>query len=188
MAELNTFPVSALISYFSRFSETTLERMRQIYDELQNRTYTPGKAMSDALSFWIDGTMGWWEAWQMSAVGPVPTLFVKMRPDDEVADIGEIPVAVRNKGALETTDLVRLGTPAGLQTGGSPSRLLEKEDLQVGWAQSGRPHLVVQVHRIQPPGAKTAAAKAPKLTPGLYQSLVLVDQKLLAIVHIFVAE
>ena len=172
MARQYTLPMSAWVNFANHMMESSVERMQEASERLQDRKYQPSDWLADAVGFWMDGVDAWWCTFQQTIAGPIPFVFIKMRPDEEAASY-EFPLRHVRGSTLKATDLVKLD-------GASPGKALW---VSAAWA-GGRPNCaVIQVH-----GLDNERLKKPKkrLDKGLYQSSVHMDEKLVAIVQILV--
>lgn len=171
MSRPYTFPMGAWINFANTVAEASLERMQEITEAIQNRTYQPSDWITDAMGFWVDGMNGWWSAVQQNATGPVPFAFIRMAADEEAATT-EIYVPKLSKSDLRWTDLVRLGD----------GKSSEPLNIEVRWDSDKPACLIVDAKGMTNTGPN---AKKP-LTPGLYQSSIIIDDKLVGIVQILV--
>jgi hypothetical protein len=171
MATLYSYPFSAWISYYNQFAESALERFQEIGEELENRTYKPEQLLSDVLGFWWQGATSWWDVMQQTAGGPVPIVFIKMRPDEESAST-DFPAPRRGSGQPTMTPLGKISEPSRAPARGAKTK---KPDVEVQWLDK-RSCVAVTVHGLD----------GTILEPGLYQASVHYDEKLLAIVQVLV--
>jgi len=72
------------LGYLSFLSDRSMATWNQALQDIQDRKYDPGKAMSDMLGLWNDAAVGWFAAWR-GADQMVPTLFFDLAGDDESA-------------------------------------------------------------------------------------------------------
>lgn len=198
MARLSTLPLSTWIRYYTQFAEQTMDRVQGIIDDLEHDSYSVNKLMSDAAIFWSDATFGWWNAMRLSAAGPVPTVFLQMHPDSDALSPENIYVDVGRQGVPpEITELVRLGPegPANAKAtqASGADQVPTSKHLTAEWDAEKPGCLQICVHRIHPPGKgakvdERALKSTPKFRPGHYQSLIHMDGKLLAVVHLLVTD
>lgn len=213
MPRLEMFPLNTWIRFFSNTGAQSLERIQEALEKLENEKYSPEKFMSDSVLMWADLMNGWWNAVRQSISGPVPTVFMKVLSDDQAGAQRDIPVdAIDTDGKIECTPPVRLGevtatakmrapSATGKKRGLAAAADMSGDNLQVGWHPGKKRCLRVDVHRILPlktpakttkKGTRARAGEAqkttPRFNPGLYQSLVHVNGKLLAQVMILVEE
>jgi hypothetical protein len=182
MAKLNTPPLAPWIRFFSGFTERTFDRVQEAVDAIEEETYTPARFMSDGVRFWLDITVGWWNAMQAAALTPTPIVFLKILPNRESVKAEPLPVTIGDKTKLNTTPLIRLGGGDGdREIGEKP----EADNLEV--RMGVKPGcLSVTYHLVPPPQEGRARKELPQLTPGVYQSLVHANNKLVAVVQLLV--
>jgi hypothetical protein len=180
MARQYTLPMSAWVNFANHIVESSIERMQEASERLQDRKYQPSDWFSDVAGFWMDGADAWWSTFQQTVAGPIPFVFIKMRPDEEAASS---PVFLRHVpgSTLEATDLVRFGGAAR----NAPS-------VDAVWV-GGRPNCAaIEVRGLGRNEAQNPKDEAQKprirLDKGLYQSSVHMDEKLVAIVQILVED
>lgn len=179
MAGLYTFPMSALINFYNVVAETSLERMQEMAEAIQNRRYQPSDFITDALGFWVDGANGWLSVVQQTVAGPVPFVFLKMRSDEETAS-DEVAVTRSGRATPEMTPLARLGRSSDDQAGTHTERVTAR----ARWAEDKRNCLVVEAQGLNLEEIKSGG----RLAHGLYQASVHLDEKLLAIVQVLVED
>lgn len=196
MARLNTLPLSMWIRYYTQFAEQTMDRVQGIIDDLENDSYSVNKLMSDTAIFWSDATFGWWNAMRLSAAGPVPTVFLKMHPNSDAHSPENIYVDVTRQGVTpEMTDLVRLGPSVAARKSERPPTTA---NLTADFDDDRPGCLKLCLHRILPPKGvahdpkakpdKARLANTPAFQKGHYQTLLHLDGKLLAVVHVLISD
>lgn len=171
MSRPYTFPMGAWINFANTVAEASLERMQEMTEAIQNRRYQPSDWITDSLGFWVDGMNGWWSAMQQNATGPVPFAFIRMAADEESATT-ELYARKFSESGVRWTDLVRLGD----------GKTNEPLTIEVRWDQNKPACLLVDAKGLT--HKDIAAGKA--LTAGLYQSSIIIDDKLVGIVQILV--
>jgi hypothetical protein len=186
MAKLELFPLSAWVRFFSGSSARTLDRIQEAIEAIDNDDYSPARFLSDTIHFWNETTMGWWSALQESATsGSVPTLFASITPNVQSYPQASAAVNLRGSGPIEMTEILRLGGPPPEPKRGVPQDKLEKHHLQVH-PNAAKTRLNLSFVGLQRPDETRSLDEQPNFAPGLYQSMVHRNGKLLAQVVILV--
>lgn len=173
MSKPYTFPMGAWINFANTIAEASLERMQEMTEAIQNRKYQPSDWVTDAYGFWMDGMNALWSAGQQNMSGPVAFAFIKMYADEESAT-AEIYARKFGKSGLRATDLVRLGD------GGTSAPLR----VRTRWDEDKPGCLIVEAKGL----THNEIRAGGKLAKGLYQSSILIDDRLIGIVQILVED
>jgi hypothetical protein len=158
MPRSGTF-LEAAITYYSNLGFDALASMRTTQEELRTGQFEVSKAMSRAASFWLDASEGWWSALLVTAGQPLPTVFLRIGPRDTTA--------TQEANVLVPRDPECAGL---LQIGGSGR--IDKERL-VLTVSAKRDRLGVKLKGL---------SDDYRPQPGLYQGLVHIGDKALAVV------
>jgi hypothetical protein len=179
MARLEMFPLGAWVRYSGRLGTRTMDRVQEAFEDLESERYTPARFFSDSAHFWADMTTAWWTAVRQSAAGPAPVVFLKLYDDDQSVQKEGVAVEIDGAGQLEFTAPFRVGAPVAAAKG---TREPGENDLRVA-PDPGKPGCIcVSLHRV----SAEDVAKPSKFAPGLYQSVVHLDDKLVAMIQILV--
>jgi hypothetical protein len=158
MPRTGTF-LEAVTSYYSNLAFGALEAMRTTQEDLRTNTFQLSKTLGNVVSLYLDATEGWWNALLVTASAPLPTGFLRIGPLGGT-DTCEIRVLVPQEP--EFTGLVRIGG-GELIEGITINRLKNGDGLEV---------------KLKGLDRERAAGR---LKPGLYQGLVHIGDKPLAV-------
>ena len=163
-----------MFAYYSELGEVAMRRWRKATREIGKRRYTPTKLISDVLASWIDGTRSVWEAW--GATGGLRHILFVIDQRTEADRKKVVPMYVPGSVEPELTELI-----ATLDSSNLPCDkvLRAGEDVCV---KTNGPRDCLTVALV---GLSELPAKG-KLASGVYEGLVHVEEKPLAVVHIVV--
>src|SRR5262249_27616869 len=156
----------ALTSYYSNLAFDYLAAMRETSEDLRTGRFDCSKAMGRACAFWMDAAEGWWSALLMNASAPLPTLFLRLS-EDEQSVTKRVSVLVPGKAEPQISDL----TPIG---GGAPIRAEDHIRVEANKNRDGVDLTLDNVVDLRQRGAG--------LREGLYQGLIYIDERPLAVV------
>jgi len=163
MARTGIF-VEALTSYYGNLANDTLGLLRSTQEDLRTGNFDYEKTLGKALSLWLDSAEGWWSALLVNASAPVPTIFLRIGQDD-TTHVQVARVSVPGDRPAEWTDLSRLGG----------SGTIDRKHVSVEVAKH-RDSIEVKLFGLGD------LRRNQTIAPGLYQGLVHIHDRPLAIV------
>ena len=165
MARTGTL-LEAVTSYYSTLAFNSLATMRRMQEDLRTNNFTVGKAVGAAVQLCLDASDGWWNALLVTASPPVPTVLLRTGPEGG-CDAQTVDVSVPGNRDPECTELGRIG---GTERIGLDYIVIE--------TATQRNAINIKLRKL-----KELSQKLRKpLAPGLYQGLVHIDERPLAIV------
>lgn len=156
----------ALTSYYTNLAFDALAAMRATNEDLRTGHFDCSKAMGRAFSLWMDAAEGWWSALLVNANAPLPTLFMRLSEADQSLT-KRVSVLVPGNAKPQITDLTPLG-------GGEPIRAEHHIRCEANKNRDGIELALRNVTDLRKRGAG--------LKEGLYQGLVYIDERPLAVV------
>jgi hypothetical protein len=163
MPRSGTF-LEAMTSYYSNLAFGALRAMRTTQEDIRTGNFSVSKAVGSAASIWLDASEGWWNAVLVTASEPLPTVFLRVGPLGGT-DTQEVRVLVPEDP--EFTGLVRIGDGRTI-----PNSLVSIRPLK---DRDGLEVKLTGLSELRDKGA---------LPPGVYQGLVHMGQKPLAIIMV----
>jgi hypothetical protein len=164
---------SAMASYWGALAQDIATRYRSAWQDVEDRTYTPARILSDAVEFWARAADSWWSAIVSNASTAVPVVLFEITvgsiPTQTKAE--PIPLRVPTSGTPSKTGLARIWPPPSpANTGGQE---IPPDHVRVDLAPDGRE---LRVHLV---GLDTL-----HLTRGHYEGLVYREGAPLAVLHV----
>lgn len=160
MARSGTY-LEALVGYYSTLAFDAMAAMRSTQEDLRTGKFSCEKVAGRTLSLWMDATEGWWSALLVTGSAPLPTVFLRVGKDQTLR--GEAHVLVPGGGRPLVTNLERLGGGARIET----------EYINVE-AIKGRNGVEIKLK------LEKLREIRGEIAPGLYQGVVFIDEKPLA--------
>jgi hypothetical protein len=154
--------LEALTSYYSNVAVGALSVMRSTQEDLRTGQFGLSKVVGNTLSFWLDATEGWWGALLVTASAPLPTMLMILNDDST------------------HTQVARVLVPGGAQPECTPLGL-------IGGARTLVASVSVRAFE-DGDGVEVKLKDVRSNPPGLYQGLVHVGERPLAIVLVRVEE
>jgi len=152
--------LEAAISFYSRLAFQAVGDMRSMQEELRTGNFHVDKAIGRTLSLWLDAGEGWLSALLVTASEPLPTAFLRIGSSSRT-DTQFVRALVPDEAALDFTGLFQIGGTHYVPVRNLTIRRSSRGDgLEV----------------------KFKALKDVRPSPGLYQGLVHVGDKPVALI------
>ena len=157
----------AMVSYYGNLSRQALSALYQTREDLRAGNFEWNKALGRTISFWMDATDGWWNAFLVSASAPLPTIFLDVHADDSTA-VRSVNVAVPGGGDVDVSVIGQIGGTKHI-----PKKFLDIEPT------AKRDAIEVKLKNIK------ALRRGPDKVPdGLYGGIIHIKERPLAFLMI----
>jgi len=158
--------LEAAISFYSKLAFTAVSDMRSMQEDLRTGNFTVDKAIGRTLSLWLDASEGWLSALLVTTSEPLPTAFLRIRPISRT-DAQFVRALLPDEPGLDFTGLFQIGGDGRIPAANLTIKRSSRGDgLEI----------------------KLKGLKDHRPSPGLYQGLVHMGSKPIALIMVQVEE
>ena len=154
--------LEAAISFYSNLAFHAAGEMRSMQEDLRTGSFQVDKAIGRTLSLWLEASEGWLSALLVTASEPLPTAFLRIGSSSRT-DAQFVRALVPDEVALDFTGLFQIG---GTDHISSPNLAIRRSSRGDGLE------------------VKLKGLKEVRPSPGLYQGLVHVGGKPVALIMV----